>query len=497
MCGIAGYIGNNFNKYKFNTLGLYNDSRGGDSCGIFINNDGVNSVYYGHDKTKLYKNFVELGGLKDVNLESPNFALLHCRKASVGGISLATAQPVVIRNAQNEVVFAMIHNGTLVNYKDLANKYSVEFELTETDSQIFCKTVYAAGYGVLAEYDGAGAFVFWDSRDGDDTIKIFKGASQFYEDDNNLYIERPLYCMSQEDSFWFSSMEESLNFINDENVKVENVAHNKLITIKNGNIISEIPIDRSKRKQSEKLAINWEKQKRENSGRHIPSYRYGDYYGDWPDSWDEEYTPNQSYQYIKTDKILNPGYIPKDKIYLNWNCLYYYNGEPCDGEIESTPSGYTCQSSIAKQKYYFVMGVLMSSYFDYLCATQYVLQNFQMTEDECIEMYLAPYSPSPVPWIMEDSAANKFIELYEYDEISKDIKLFSGNFEPLFEYSATRYFVANGEITSYNKSNNKRSFYEVPIEKAIIDKQILSGEISKNYLKKMIRKELKNVYARS
>ena len=78
-CGIGGYIGNNFNKYKFNILGLYNDTRGGDSCGIFINNDGVNSVHYGHDKTKLYKNFVELGGLKDVNLEAPNFALLHCR----------------------------------------------------------------------------------------------------------------------------------------------------------------------------------------------------------------------------------------------------------------------------------------------------------------------------------------------------------------------------------------------------------------------------------
>ena len=33
-CGIGGYIGNNFNKYKFNILGLYNDTRGGDSCGI-------------------------------------------------------------------------------------------------------------------------------------------------------------------------------------------------------------------------------------------------------------------------------------------------------------------------------------------------------------------------------------------------------------------------------------------------------------------------------
>lgn len=500
MCGIAGYIGNNFNKYKFNILGLYNDSRGGDSCGIFINNDGVNSVYYGHDKTKLYKNFVELGGLKDVNLESPNFALLHCRKASVGGISLATAQPVVIRNAQNEIVFAMIHNGTLINYRELANKYSVDFELNETDSQIFCKTIYAAGYGVLSEYDGAGAFVFWDKRDGVDTIKVFKGASLFYENDSALYIERPLFCINDENSYWFSSMQESLEFINDTGSKIEPVKSNTLITIKNGRVIGEDKINRSNRKQSDKLAINWEKQRKENYGRHISSYEHPDYYEDWNDTWDEEYKPNQfykSYQYIKTNKILNIGYIPKDKIYLNWNCLYYHNGEPCNDEFEATSSGYTGISAVKKQKYYFVMGVLMSSYFDYLCARQYILQNFQMTEDECIEMYLAPYSPSPVPWIMEDSTAKKFIELYEYDEISRDIKLFSGNFEPLFEYSTTKYFVSNGEITNVSKSEVKKSSYEVPIEKAIIDKQILSGEISKNYVKKMIRKELKNVYAGS
>ena len=90
-CGIGGYIGNNFNKYKFNILGLYNDSRGGDSCGVFVGSGEEKDVQYGHDKTKLYKNFVESGELKDVNLESPDFALLHCRKASVGGISLATA----------------------------------------------------------------------------------------------------------------------------------------------------------------------------------------------------------------------------------------------------------------------------------------------------------------------------------------------------------------------------------------------------------------------
>ena len=238
MCGICGHVGNNFNKQKLNILGLYNDTRGGDSCGLFVNNDGVNSVHYGHDKTKFYKNFVELGGLKDINLESPNFVLLHCRKASVGGIGLVQAQPVVLRDENNEVVFTMIHNGTLVNYKELAIKYGVDFAFTETDSQIFCKTVFKAGYNVLSEYDGAGAFVFWDKRDGNDTIKVFKGASLFYEDDAAIYIERPLFCIKEKNSFWFSSIEESLEFINDTDAKVTNVQSNTLLTIKNGKIVT-------------------------------------------------------------------------------------------------------------------------------------------------------------------------------------------------------------------------------------------------------------------
>jgi asparagine synthetase B (glutamine-hydrolysing) len=49
MCGIFGTISlksKAFNKRAFCTMGVRNDSRGGDSCGIFI--DG--NVEYGIDK---------------------------------------------------------------------------------------------------------------------------------------------------------------------------------------------------------------------------------------------------------------------------------------------------------------------------------------------------------------------------------------------------------------------------------------------------------------
>ena len=56
MCGIFGFIGQRqkpFDKRAFVTLGVANDARGGDSCGIFI--DG--QYEYGVDKLKLFGDF--------------------------------------------------------------------------------------------------------------------------------------------------------------------------------------------------------------------------------------------------------------------------------------------------------------------------------------------------------------------------------------------------------------------------------------------------------
>lgn len=502
-CGIGGYIGNNFNKYKFNILGLYNDSRGGDSCGVFVGNGEDKDVQYGHDKTKLYKNFVELGGLKDVKLDSPNFALLHCRKASVGGISLATAQPVVIRDDNDKVVFAMIHNGTLVNYKELADKYGVEYTHAETDSQIFCRTIYKSGYRLLDEYDGAGAFVFWDSRDGHDTIKLFKGASLYYEDDNTIYIERPLFCISNENSFWFSSIKESLDFINDNNDDIIDIKTNVLFTIKNGKIIGEDKVDRSQRKQTEKLQTNWEKQRKLNE-QNKKYYGYGNRgyagygeYDDWPDAEDvyDNYVNRYDKQTKSVKGILSPSYKTKNKICFCEDGLYYINDRLCDGAIESTPAGYTDISTVQTETYYFLFGVLMSSYFDYLCAKQFILQSMQ-GEDDCLEMYLAPYSPHPVPWVYTDIHKKTFVEFYSYDESAKQVELFNGSFEPFFSFKRDRYTLKDGVVMFHCEPANVTSKYIPSLEKTALDEQILNGLISKNQVKKMIRKNLREVYVK-
>ena len=138
----------------------------------------------------------------------------------------------------------------------------------------------------------------------------------------------------------------------------------------------------------------------------------------------------------------------------------------------------------------------MYSYFDYLCAKQFVNQNFGLIDDNCVEMYLAPYSPTPVPWIYFDDKNHQFIEFYSYNKDLKDSELASAWFEPFFDFKRNRYIVRMGGITWRYEYPNSGSFYVMPNEKIALDEQILSGKISKNQLKKMIKNNLKNVYAK-
>jgi hypothetical protein len=58
-------------------------------------------------------------------------ALGHCRKASVGKVSIETAQPVVIENENGDVDYVLIHNGTIYNYRELAQKYIPDMNIAE------------------------------------------------------------------------------------------------------------------------------------------------------------------------------------------------------------------------------------------------------------------------------------------------------------------------------------------------------------------------------
>lgn len=203
MCGIFGLINKkkrHFDYSTFCTLGIHNDIRGGDSCGVFI--DG--NVEYGVKSNKFFEDFFLDSKLIGSTVEC-EIALGHCRKASVGIIDISTAQPVCIEK-DGKIEFVVIHNGTIHNYKDLAAKYIPNIDIQGmTDSQVMTRIFYYTGYDVLSEYMGAAVFVIVDYRTEQPTVLFWQGAS-LTSKYGKVEEERPLYFAIKEDSLVFSSL---------------------------------------------------------------------------------------------------------------------------------------------------------------------------------------------------------------------------------------------------------------------------------------------------
>lgn len=192
MCGIAGIVNKTKRPFDFSTfciLGIENDSRGGDSCGIFIDGE----YEYGVSKEKLFSNYFQDSKLI-YETKLSTIALLHCRKASIGKISKETAQPVIIKDTLGNIKFVVMHNGTIYNYKELAEKYIPKIDITDmTDSQVMAHIFYYAGYDVLSEYNGGAVFCIVDYRGYAPRTLLWKGASRKGEFSKTEEEERPLY----------------------------------------------------------------------------------------------------------------------------------------------------------------------------------------------------------------------------------------------------------------------------------------------------------------
>ena len=205
MCGIFGIINHHkrqLDKRAFITLGCANDSRGGDACGIMIDR----KVEKGTEKDDQYFQcwYPKSEVLKAT--EKCYVALGHCRKASVGGVSAEKAQPVTIHDEDGKLLFCLIHNGTIYNYKELAHKYIPDVKIDGlTDSQVMAQIFFHKGYDVLAEYNGGGAFVIQDYRTN--KTLMFRGESLgSLSTTAKVEAERPLYFVKTGKSVIFSSI---------------------------------------------------------------------------------------------------------------------------------------------------------------------------------------------------------------------------------------------------------------------------------------------------
>lgn len=337
MCGLAGIINKTPRKFDYSTfctLGIANDARGGDSCGIFI--DG--KYDYGFDKTKLFANYFPDNDFLN-NVKTARIALLHCRKASVGAISKETAQPVVL--TEEEVVkFVVIHNGTIYNYKELAEKYIPNIDITGlTDSQVMARIFYYAGYDVLDEYNGGSAFVIVDYRGISPRVLLFKGASKKYAYSKEAEVERPLYfCIdSTKEELIFSSVGIYLLALR-KDCTTYSVRSNELLEFNGTALVTIKKYSREKCIQSKEVT-------------NIQVYN-----GNYPIKWDNYDSFGEVFIYDN---------------YLDCNLLdnvYFYKGKHAHGKLCISKSGYVEDKQKKGTDVWFFDGIALknSNCFEFL-----------------------------------------------------------------------------------------------------------------------------------
>ena len=208
MCGIFAIVNKKPKKFDypaFCTLGIANDSRGGDSCGVYIDGE----VEYGVFTNKLFANYFPTSELlKSHRKQEISVAFGHCRKASVGAIDKEHAQPVVLKDKQGNTKFVLIHNGTIYNYEKLAKKYIPDIDIKGmTDSQVMARIFYYKGYDCLSEYYGGSVFVIADYRQPEGpAVYLFKGHSKASPNGAESD-ERPLYISVGKEELVVSSID--------------------------------------------------------------------------------------------------------------------------------------------------------------------------------------------------------------------------------------------------------------------------------------------------
>lgn len=240
MCGIFGFISNkieNIDANAFRLLGVLNETRGTDSCGVVIDSDIFHGITY---QDKKFRDFAKGLSLKP---EVSPVLIGHTRKSSVGLTNIHNAHPFGFGTNKKDRGYAFIgaHNGTLYNYEELADHFNIErSEKTngmvryKIDSEILLESLYTTkSFKPLSFYNGGAALV-WYTPDNN-TVYLFSGESRSYEVSQSTTIERPLHVWVIDDNtFTFSSEKEPLEIIGANAKEVFQIDTNTVYIIKDG-----------------------------------------------------------------------------------------------------------------------------------------------------------------------------------------------------------------------------------------------------------------------
>ena len=392
MCGLFGVINfkpRHINKPMLNVLGITNDVRGGDSCGLFIDGE----VEYGFGKTALYLNFLYESKLLQEK-ETARIILGHCRKASIGGVTLEKAQPTIHRNEEGKIDFVVIHNGTIKNHEALAKKYIPEINtFTWSDSQIMTSIFYKCGYDVLKEYSGGSVFVIGDYRGEEPKIMVFQGVSKEHSYDTKPKEERPFFYTRLGDSYVFSSIWQYLMpFAPGKDHDCYIVPENTLVELTQSGIKAIEKYDRTTMAQEE------------------PTYKAN------PTTGATTTTTTGTSKKTIEKSPLNTVVSPNPDT-LTYNCVkdkYLIGSDIAHGKFEASFTGRLGTELVTKKPYYFWEGIILYNQecYDFLIS---VMTAKNMTSNELLHSfpdlihYLGPY-----PWFNDKEKFYDMMINYTY-----------------------------------------------------------------------------------
>lgn len=203
MCGLLGYSGTvPYSIDNLKMLLLYNETRGGDAAGIYAlsGKSGKREIFKRAGNT--YIDFIPA-----MNISPDTLAIGHLRYATQGSYKTdKNAHPF----QYGPIIGA--HNGTIDNWRLLAEKYDIPKSDIEVDSQIIFLLLSKpeVGTGVLKHYTGKAAIIYTDEREPE---------SLYCYRDFDKPLFRGVIKTESGQGMYLSSLKESLLAIGCTNVK--------------------------------------------------------------------------------------------------------------------------------------------------------------------------------------------------------------------------------------------------------------------------------------